>query len=284
MVSLSIEAITKFCSEFVDESELNLVQAKDSLRPDLVGLRLYEHPLIGVAAADDPLFEELRHPGVVGPQFRLPREWLDNAVSVISFFLPHSPVVIETNRIDPIWLSDEWLHAHNDGTALISGLGEYLVELLMERGFGAVHPSSNPRFEAFEDYIFHQGEFGATRLSSNWSERHVGYVAGLGTFGLSAAFISRAGAAGRMGSIVTNMPIKPTSRDYERHDEYCIHCGACLLRCRMGALSRDGKDKKKCARFVKGASKRKYAPRDACAKCYVAVPCETAAPGRRTGN
>lgn len=31
------------------------------------GLRLYDQALVGVAAADDPLFRRFREPGVVGP-------------------------------------------------------------------------------------------------------------------------------------------------------------------------------------------------------------------------
>ena len=47
------------------------------------GLRLYEEALVGVAAADDPLFRRFREPGVVGPHYLLPEDWLPGARSVV---------------------------------------------------------------------------------------------------------------------------------------------------------------------------------------------------------
>lgn len=42
-----------------------------------------------------------------------------------------------------------------------------------------------------------------TGISSNWSERHAAYVAGLGTFSLNDALITVNGIAHRVGSILS---------------------------------------------------------------------------------
>ena len=57
----------------------NTVSESDALRPDLVGLRLFDMPIFGIAGAADPMFETMRNPEAVGPWMRLPGGWLDGA-------------------------------------------------------------------------------------------------------------------------------------------------------------------------------------------------------------
>jgi hypothetical protein len=68
----------------------NYIPAEKAISEDLVGMRLYDVPIFGVADALDPMFEEMRRPGAIGPHFLLPEEWLPGAKRVISFFLPSS--------------------------------------------------------------------------------------------------------------------------------------------------------------------------------------------------
>ena len=74
--------------------------------------------------------------------------------------------------------------------------------------------------------------------ASNWSERHVAYVCGLGTFGLSKGLITERGMAGRFGSIVTDAELAPTPRKYSDPFEYCTKCGACQFRCPAKAIDK----------------------------------------------
>lgn len=272
---MTADDLVTICRTFMDAPGRNRVTDSEALRPELAGLRMYDGPLLGVARADDPLFDRLRESDVVGPQFRAPREWLPEAVSVVSLFLPYSREVIETNRVDAVWPSDEWLHARIEGQAMINRLAEHLLDAFRGAGHLAVAPALHPEFRVFPAPAAVPG----AGPVSNWSERHVAFVAGLGTFGLSTAFITRRGAAGRLTSLVTSLSLPATARPYFRHDEYCNHCGACVRRCRHGALSKDGKDKERCRAFVEGVTLEKYRPRYGCGKCYVAVPCERSAPG-----
>ena len=76
-----------------------------------------------------------------------------------------------------------------------------------------------------------------SRFTSSWSERHVAFVCGLGTFGLSKGLITEKGICGRFGSVVTTAELPRTERPYTGIYEYCIQCRACARNCPVGAIS-----------------------------------------------
>ena len=267
--------------DFVDVTALNRVPEAVAIRPELAGMRMYEHPLLGVAPAGDPFFAELRRPGVIGPHFRLPGEWLPGAASVVSLFLPFTDPVIESNRRDPEWPSPEWLHARIEGQQMINQLCIRLVELLEQAGHTAVAPSLHKDFWSWAKPAGTRDDGREVPgFTSNWSERHVADVAGLGTFGLSAGLITARGMAGRIGSVVTTLELAPDTRPYQRFDEYCTHCGACVGRCRDGAIAMETRKNKEICSGTQNRMKVQFAPRYGCGKCQVAVPCERRIPSR----
>ena len=266
--------------DFVDNTALNRVSSADAIRPDLAGFRMYGQPLIGFAAANDPYFDALRRPDIIGPHFRLPEEWLPGAQSVLSIFAPFTKEVIDTNRLDPEWPSAEWLHARFEGQTMINALCMHLVQALEKNGHQAIAPALHADFKISGRQSRTPEEQEAPSYTSNWSERHVAHIAGLGTFGLSAALITRMGASGRIGSIVTTCKIPADARPYTRHDEYCNKCGTCVRRCPVSAISfENGKDKHICSIFL-DRTEEAFAPRYGCGKCYVSVPCERRIPGQ----
>ena len=68
-----LEKIAAAAAEFMDGA-VNYVAAEDALRPDLAGMRIYDEPLFGAAAADDPAFAELRRAEVLHPEAMLPHD------------------------------------------------------------------------------------------------------------------------------------------------------------------------------------------------------------------
>lgn len=111
-------------------------------------------------------------------------------------------------------------------------------------------------------------------FTSNWSERHVAYVAGQGTFSLSRGLITEKGVAGRFGSIVTSLSLPADTRKYTEVDEYCNRCGACLANCPVHAISFEkGKSHEPCGAYLDETA-FKFSPRYGCGKCQVDVPCE----------
>jgi len=237
----------------------------------------YETPLIAVASASDPLFAEMKHPQAVGPLFRLPSEWLPSAVSVVSYFLPFSLKVRQSNY-SPGTASPEWLHARFPGEEFNNIMRSFVISETEKAGGLALSPVIDPGFVS--DYA---------NYTSSWSERHVAYIAGLGTFSLNRGLITKKGMAGRFGSVITDLKLPITRRPYDMTFQYCPFlndgsCGACIDRCPIAAISPSGKDKYTCHQylFVKNPMKdfnQAYGyPYSACGKCQTAVPCEDMIP------
>ena len=307
MTTLTKSDLLLAATRFLDKSPANYLDKDVALRPDLAGMRIYDAPLMGVAAAGDPLWVQMQAIEAVGPRFMLPEAWLPGALSVISFFLPFTAAVVEANRKEPLEIPPEWLHGRIEGQQALNAMIAGVLQLLEGAGYAGLAPSVDERFSSgLKEIVQVQGQSqspgqdtagqsGAAQDSSGqdntgqsgaahpgytsaWSERHVAYVCGLGTFGLSRCLITARGAAGRIGSIVTTMALEADVRPYDRYDQYCTYCGACAPRCPSHAIDlQKGKDMAACAAFQQACMK-KYTPRYGCGKCSVGVPCTTGIP------
>lgn len=272
-----MQSIEGMLAEFTRCDPAGRIAQDDALREDLVGMRLFDPPLVRVGAASDPMFAQFQEPQAVGPLMRLPSDWLPGARCVVSYFFPMSERVRESNRTGR-FASDEWFHARIQGQAFIIAAGKRLCEFLRSQGFQAICPAAEPDFEA---HFLDEGDPDSS-FRSNWSERHVAYACGLGTFSLSKGVITERGTAGRFGSIVTDADLPITPRPYDDLYEYCSGCGSCIARCPVGAISIEtGKDNLSCyGAMVESRSIRPgYV---GCGKCQVGVPCETGVPARCT--
>jgi len=242
--------------------------ARNSL-PAHGGARIYDAPIVGFACTGDPLFDTLKKPEVVGPKHRSPLEWLEVAETVISYFLPFTEYVRESNRTEGL-PSEQWVSARIDGEAFNNCVRRHCLELLEKAGERATVPPFVKDFSIVD-------------RRSNWSERHVAYIAGLGTFGLSKSLITARGSAGRYGSVITTAKIAPTPRTAATWYEACPFltsgaCGDCIARCPSGAITEQGKDVAKCSNYLDTVVRPKFAPRYGCAKCQTNVLCESQSP------
>lgn len=249
-------------NEFVENDSRNTLAAHG-------GIKMYDTPLLGIASDDDAWFDRFTEEGIIGPKFMKPREWLTGAKSILSYFLPFTEEVRDTNRKAGL-PSEEWVSARIDGEVFNQAVRSFLIELIVQHGEQALAPALDSRFRV-ENRI------------SNWSERHVAFVAGLGTFGLHRALITSKGTAGRIGSVITTLDIKPTQRPYTRFDEYCPFltrgkCGACIKRCPPAAITARGKDHSICSDYIDKEILSRFQPRYGCAKCNISVPCESGIP------
>jgi len=52
-----------------------------------IGTKIFNIPIFSFGSADDELFKKLKEPSVIGEHFLLPKEWLTNAKTVISFYI-----------------------------------------------------------------------------------------------------------------------------------------------------------------------------------------------------
>lgn len=257
-----LDEIKNIMTDFTNDSPLNVVR-------ELNDLRIYDSPLVAVAAVDDPLFAHLKETDVIGPLHMSPGEWLAGSKAVISYFLPFTAAVRGANR-QPGPPALEWLYGRIEGQTFNAALSQFLVNKLIEVGCHAVAPALDSRFAV-------------VNRRSNWSERHVAFIAGLGTISRNRSIITSAGAAGRLGSVVVDLELEATPRYYTGIEENCSQCGACIRRCPPQAISETGKDHAVCSDYV-DKTKILFNPRYGCGKCQTAVPCEDRIPVRPAGG
>ena len=254
---LSMENLNQACRDFMADSALNTL-------PEFGKTKIFEAPLIGVASAKDPLFSQLKE--AVAPHHLLPEEWLPSAQSVISFFLPFTEAITASNRemgdTSPLWLRGRY----EGGDFFMPAFSTMVEEILKANQHRALTPAYHEHFKIIDK-------------KSNWSERHIAFIAGLGTFGRHGALISRLGSSGRVASVITDWHLEPTQRDYTGIFDYCIDCYQCIPRCDFNAITKEsGKNHDIRSQKVDGVTKIKYAPRYGCGKCNTNVPCEMERP------
>lgn len=282
---MTSKALIDSITNFVTNDPGNYVSEEDAIYPELTGLKFYEAPVVGFASAKDELFTAVyKKEGVIHPEYMSPEEWLFGAKTVISFFLPFTKEVKESNRLKtdhpyapglPQHCSAQWLHARIEGQMFLDKITDHIQMLLENEGFETVCPTTSGKLRMITPYI------------STWSERHAAYAAGLGTFGLSKGLITSKGMAGRFGSVITNAVFAPTMRPYSEPFEYCTMCGACMIKCPIGAIDKTkgcalGKDQVSCGSYVRKSRLPPHGPnhriRYGCGKCQSGVPCESRIP------
>jgi epoxyqueuosine reductase len=254
---------------------------------------IFDEPLVRFADGDDPLFTEYKT--IITPTHLTPREALAQAyeikpeelaarLSVISWILPITASTRESNRQQTDIPSRPWSYTRWYGEHFNDALRDYVVRLLKQMGYRAAAPVSQPYFQQLTN------EAGAL---SNWSERHVAYAAGQGTFSLSDGFITERGISHRCGSVVTDLELPASPRTAKNPYAACLFyadgsCKTCIERCPAGAITEAGHDKIKCAEYQYG--KLGYLLEEyevgvaGCGLCQVQVPCEMRDPVKERGD
>ena len=252
---------------------------------------IFERPLIGFADGDDSIFTDYKI--IIGPEHFTPREMLTryltetlnikspklDCIRVISFSLPILEETRQSNARETKGPSLRWNHTRWKGQEFINDLSNYVAKRLQDAGYYAVAPESTVFFKSTRE---------APVFTSNWSQRHTAYAAGLGTFSLTDALITPKGIAHRLGSVVTNLELTPTPRIYAHRLANCKFydnksCTACMARCPYGALTEKGHDKSICYQVLNKTQKPwlegKHGPgyigsTSGCGLCQTGVPCE----------
>jgi len=251
--------------------------------------KAFENPLVGFANGADSIFDSYKQ--YVAAYHWTPREIFNQTfpessvkaeeLTVISWILPQTAATKADNRLQSTYPAERWARARIFGEQVNAKLRQLVVDALQEEGYAAVAPMLSPLWKRKKSaqYVF----------ASTWSERHMAYAAGLGTFGLCDGLITPRGKAMRTGSVVARIKIDPSPRPYDDHHAYCLFfsqgiCGNCIQRCPVGALSQNGHDKLKCLQHLRPASadyvKANYGfDGYGCGLCQTGVPCESKIPG-----
>ena len=279
------ELIEKEIKSFTRQSRQNRMPTPDNAV-------IFDEPLVQFAAGDDPIFTEYKT--IIAPTHLTPREALSQAcnnssndikarLSIISWILPITSQTRESNRRHKTIPSRLWSHTRWYGEKFNDALRAHVVEILTNMGYPAVAPVLLSSFKMYT------GENG---MYSNWSERHIAYAAGLGTFSLSDGFITERGIAHRCGSVVTTLELPVSHRTASSPYSNCLFhvsgkCGVCIKRCPSGAITEKGHDKNKCFQHLHdiGYSPNKLYDNNksvaGCGLCQTKVPCECVNPVRK---
>jgi len=229
----------------------------------------WKTPIVGFAAADDPLFGDLKQ--AVRATHSLPGDLLPGARTVIAYFLPFDPKIPRANHRGA-FSAEIWAVAYVETNRLIAAINERINGLLEVRGFRGTRLPATHNFDA-------------EQLMSDWSHKHVACIAGIGSFGRHHMLITDQGCCGRLGSVVTNAEITPSPRsDRERClFKYDGSCGKCVQRCPVQALAGEPFGRHACYdRLLENARLHKrYGLADVCGKCAAIVPCSFVDPVKR---
>lgn len=263
----------------VTEDPANHLSPEQAILPSSTGIRFFDTPLVGIASAGDPLFQSLCQPGVIGPWFRLPAQWLPEARSVLSFFFPFTDRVRQAEDFSSPFPAPDTLNARYEGQQYLKVFIRRLRDALLTVGESAVIPSDDETFwSVWNPGSQKQATTPEVSFTSTWSERHVAYVCGLGTFGLSANLITAKGCNGRLCSLVTSAEFAPTPRAYDGPFSYCTRCGLCAAHCPVGAIDPvTGKTHPRCAAWIQEV-RHCFEPRYCCVRCQLRLPCTAGIP------
>ncbi len=250
------------------ETDLNTVH----LPEEDIDIPILEEPLMAVAAADDPLFAELKKPEAISPDWMAPQEWLPEAKSVIVFFFPYSEDVRRRAAASDEPINEAWQYGYPAGSQVSKDLTAVLQKELEAAGIVVSNPIADPRFVSKRVPVKTAGE-DDLHFTPTWSTRHAGYIAGLGTFGIHRHMITEKGCCGALTTLILDTFVEPTERKYTGLYDNCIKCGLCAVRCPAEAITIENlRNLKKCSEY--GGWMREQFNSSACGKCMVAVPCE----------
>jgi len=255
--------------------------------------KVFDAPLVGFAAGDDPLWRRYRDH--IGDFYLTPADLFRAAfpdedpdpreLTVVSWILPSTAATRREQARETRHPSVRWARTRHQGELFNTALRGHVVAQLARLGVPAVAPLLSP--------AWHRADEGPWAPCSNWSERHAAHAAGLGTFGLCDGLITPVGKAHRTGSVVARVAVAATPRPYRDHHAYCLHythgsCGKCIPRCPVGALSERGHDKRLCMAYTERTMNRflKEAygiDNYACGLCQCGVPCTDHVPTPEEG-
>lgn len=284
-MEMTKENIKNMIIETTKHSNLNNFKAID-----LPKEAMFNPPIVGFAAGDDEYFRFYKKD--IGSFYWLPSEAFqlkykdknvkDKDLTVISFGFSQTEETKKAQMKAKEIPSLRWLASRGEWELFIYDLCEKIINKFEKEGIRAVAIDLLPEWSRMT----------STKhgIASKWSHRHTAFVAGLGTFGLSDGLITKQGKAMRFCTIIIEKNLIPDQRPYKKHNEWCTFyadgtCGACMVRCPIQAITKDGHDKDACSEYLqllkneKGpdlVTKSDYI--SSCGLCQSKIPCQDGIP------
>jgi len=157
------------------------------------GDRIFSAPLIGVSCGDDDLFEKLKE--IIGPEHLTPSDmWtqrglpedesLAKRLRILSVVFPYARIIREEGEKNIEDVPPEiYCVARNFANQFMDAVLEQIVGYIQTKGFRAISGVKSGAFQI----LTKETPF---RIYSNWSERHIAFASGLGTFSLHEGLIT----------------------------------------------------------------------------------------------
>lgn len=226
-------------------------------RPDL-----FRKPLIAFSSANDERYSELKK--IIGEWHLTPNEFLPNAKSVISYFIPFTKkVVLEPKDVKDVSLL--WGEAYVEINSYFDNINEAISCYLSKLGFSTKTIRATHTYDPKD-------------LKSMWSHRSAAAIAGLGTFGANRMLITEKGSGGRFCSVLTSASLKMQPKLVRMKCLYIANgsCGLCFNVCPVNALDPNSFDKFSCQDELNKNNERQKEitnyKADTCGKCISICP------------
>ncbi len=255
-----IDGLYRYLNSIFETSEYN------HLHENYGGGRIFSDPLIGIAKGDDPIFQKFKE--VVGAEHLTPLElWQTEGqeslsasnLRVISIVFPFVDRIrnesINIKSIDRVKLPAEiYSIGRNYATSFKQETCKKIIRFFEMKGYKAVAGMLSKSFSI----ILNEGFY------STWSERHIAFATGLGTFSLHEGLITEVGCNIRLASVLTNAPLNITPRKSENPYGNCLYyskgtCRECEKRCPGNAINENGHNKVKCNEYCHNVERKMVA-------------------------
>ncbi|MFX1501967.1 MAG: hypothetical protein ACFFDH_13470 [Promethearchaeota archaeon] len=255
-----IDDLSNYLELFFETSELN------RLHENYGGGKIFNNPLIGVAKGDDPIFQKFKE--VVGLEHLTPLElWLaeglkmidDSKLRIVSIVFPYiDKIRNESKNIEKrsrvLLPAEIYSVGRNYANSFKQETCRHIIGFFEEKGYNAIAGMLSKSFSIIVKENFY----------STWSERHIAFAAGLGTFSLHEGLITDVGCNIRLASVVTDAPLKITPRISDNPYGNCLYyskgtCRECEKRCPANAINENGHDKIKCYEYGQKVARKMIA-------------------------
>jgi epoxyqueuosine reductase QueG len=237
--------VQDFLEQLFSNSDLN------RLPKSFGGGRIFSNPLIGVARGDDPIFDKYKE--IISPKHLTPKEiWkisklpdIENSkLRILSIICPYTTQIRTESIKAKRFPAEIYSIGRNYANAFKTDVMKQTIKFFQNEGYQATAGMLSEGFNIYRGYY------------SSWSERHIAFAAGLGTFSLHEGLISEVGCNIRLCSVITNAPLEVTPRKSDDPYTNCLYyskgtCRECEKKCPAGAISQNGHDKIKCRIYAR---------------------------------